>query len=50
MDKRMRDEQAGFRQESSCVGQIAILRIVIEQKIEWQTALYLDFIDFQKAI
>ena len=49
VDTKMRDEQAGFRQERSCVDQIATLRIIIEQTIEWQTSLYLNFIDFQKA-
>ena len=49
VDKKMRDEQAGFRQERSCVDQIATLRIIIEQTIEWQTSLYLNFVDFQKA-
>ena len=51
VDKRLRGEQAGFRQECSCVDQIATLtlRIIIEQTIEWQTRLYLSFIDFQKA-
>lgn len=45
----MRDEQAGFRQERSCVDQIATLRIIVEQTIEWQTSLYMNFIDFEKA-
>ena len=49
VDKKMRDEQAGFRQERSCVDQIATLRIIIDQTIEWQTSLYLNFVDFQKA-
>lgn len=45
----MRDEQAEFRQERSCVDQIATLRIINEQTIEWQTSLFLNFIDFQKS-
>ena len=49
VDKVLRDEQAGFRQERSCTDQIATLRIIIEQTIEWQTSLYLTFIDFEKA-
>ncbi|XP_071171115.1 craniofacial development protein 2-like [Mytilus edulis] len=42
VDKLLRDEQAGFRQERSCIDQIATLRIIImiiEQAIEWQTTL-----------
>ena len=49
VDRVLRDEQAGFRQERSCTDQIATLRIIIEQTIEWQTSLYLTFIDFEKA-
>ena len=48
VDKTLRDEQAGFRQERSCVDQIATLRIIVEQTIEWQTSLCMNFIDFKK--
>jgi hypothetical protein len=50
VDKTLRDEQAGFRQERSCVDQIATLRIIVEQTIEWQTSLCINFIDFEKAL
>ncbi|XP_063416357.1 uncharacterized protein LOC134697999 [Mytilus trossulus] len=49
VNKLLRDEQAGFRQERSCIDQIATLRISIEQTIEWQTSLYLTFVDFERA-
>ena len=49
VDKTLRDEQAGFRQERSCVDQIATLRIIVEQTIEWQTSLCINFIDFEKV-
>ena len=49
LDQIMREEQAGFRQERSCTDQIATLRIIIEQSIEFQSSLYLDFVDFGKA-
>ena len=49
MDRVLRDEQTGFRQERSCTDQIATFRIIIEQTIEWQTSLYLTFIEFEKA-
>nr|KAG5686358.1 hypothetical protein BaRGS_026819 [Batillaria attramentaria] len=49
IDQRLRDEQAGFRKERSCTDQIATLRIIVEQTIEWQTPLYVCFIDFEKA-
>ena len=43
------DEQAGFRKERSCFDQIASLRIIVEQTLEWNTGLYLVFVDFEKA-
>ncbi len=49
MDKNLRDQQAGFRRERSCIDQIATLRMIIEQSIEWNSSLYVNFIDFEKA-
>ena len=49
LDKVLREEQAGFRKERSCTDQIATLRIIVEQSIEWQSSLYVCFIDFEKA-
>jgi len=48
--QRIKTEQAGFRQEHSCVDQIATLRIIVEQIIEWQTSLCMNFIDFEKSL
>ena len=49
VDNRFRDEQAGFRKERSCTDQIATLKIIIEQSHEWNSSLYVNFIDFEKA-
>ena len=49
VDKALRDEQAGFRKDRSCINQIATLRIIVEQTIEWSFPLYLLFVDFEKA-
>ncbi|CAH8865513.1 unnamed protein product [Trichobilharzia szidati] len=49
LDEKLRPEQAGFRRNKSCIDQIATLRIIIEQSLEWQSPLYLNFIDFEKA-
>ena len=49
VDATLRDQQAGFRKDHSCIDQIATLRIIIEQSIEWNTSLYVNFIDFEKA-
>ena len=49
VDTYLRDEQAGFRQNRSCTDQITILRIIIEQSLEWNSSLYICFVDFEKA-
>ena len=49
LDKRLRDEQAGLRQDPSCTGHVATMRIIIEQSLEWQAPLYAVFADFQKT-
>ena len=49
VDPKLRDQQAGFRQNRSCADQIASLRIIVEQSIEWNSPLYINFIDFKKA-
>ena len=49
VDKTLREEQAGLRQDRSCTDQIATLRIIIEQSIEWNASLYVNFVDYEKA-
>lgn len=49
LDMKLRDEQAGFRKGKSCTDQIATLRIIVEQSLEWKSPLYINFIDFEKA-
>ena len=49
VDGSLRDHQAGFRQARSCADQIATLRIIVEQSIEWNSSLYINFVDYQKA-
>ena len=44
INQQLRDEQAGYRSE-----QIFVLRNIIEQVIEWNSCLYLCFVDFEKA-
>ena len=49
IDERLRDEQAGFRPKRSCIDQILTLRIIIEESVEFQSNLIINFVDFQKA-
>lgn len=48
-EKRLRDEQAGFRIERSCTGHIATSRIIVEQPLEWNSPVYAIFWDCEKA-
>nr|KAG5713136.1 hypothetical protein BaRGS_007663 [Batillaria attramentaria] len=50
LDKTLRDEQAGFRKERSCTDQIANLRVIVEQSIEWQSPLYVCFIESRRLL
>ena len=59
VDPKFRDQQAGFRRNRSCADQIASLRIIVEQSLEWNSPsppppppphrLYINFIDYEKA-
>ena len=49
IDSRLRPEQAGFRKGRGCIDQIFALRNIIEQSIEWNSSLHINFIDFKKA-
>ena len=49
VDKTLREEQAGFMQDRSCTDQIATLRIIVEQSIEWNSLLYVNCVDYEKA-
>ena len=49
-DSQLRDNQAGFKQDRSCVDHIATLRMIIEQFLEWNSSLYVTFIDYEKTI
>jgi len=49
IDPWLRDEQAGFCPNRSCTDQIATLSITIEQSLEWNSPLYTNFVDDEKA-
>ena len=48
-DKTLHEEQAGIREDRSCTDQIATLRIIVEQSIERNSPLYVNFVDYEKA-
>ena len=49
LDKVLRQEQAGFRPGRSCSEHIFTMRQILEQSQEWNSPIYANFIDFQKA-
>ena len=49
IDEILRDQQMGIRKNRSCTNYIATLRIKAEQSLEWNTSLFITFIDFEKA-
>jgi hypothetical protein len=49
IENKLRENQAGFRAKRSCTDHIATLRIIIEQSIEWNSGLCLNFIDCKQA-
>ena len=50
VDKILREEQAGFRPKRGTIEQLFILRNIIEQSYEWNSNIYMIFVDFQKAL
>jgi len=49
LDKKLREEQAGFRRGRGCIDQIFALRNIVEQCLEWNAPLFINFVDFKKA-
>ena len=49
VDPKLQDQQAGYRWNRSCADQIARLCIILEQSLEWNSPLYINFIDYEKA-
>ena len=50
LDAELRDQQAGFRKDRPCTDDIATLRIIVAQTLEWNSLLYINFVDFQKHL
>ena len=48
-DAELRGEQAGFRKGINTTEQIFVLRNIIEQVAEWNSSLYLCFVEYEKA-
>ena len=49
VDNIFRDHQADFRQDRGCIDQIVTLRIIVEQSMEFDSSLYINFVDYEKA-
>ena len=49
IERTLREEKAGFRSGRGCTDQIFVLRTIVEQSLEWNSSLYINYIDFEKA-
>jgi hypothetical protein len=49
MENQLRENQAGFRKNRGCIDQSNTLRITIEQSNEWNSPLFIAFVDFERA-
>ena len=49
VDPQLQDQQAGFRGGKSCTGQIETLRIILELSCEWNSSLFVNYIDYEKT-
>jgi len=50
VDLKLHEEQAGFRRGRGCIDHIFTPRNIIEQSTKWQQTLYVNFVDFPKAL
>ena len=49
VDNMSKNKQARYRQGRNTTEQIFVLRNIIEQVIEWNSNLFVCFVDFEKA-
>lgn len=49
VESKLRKEKAGFRPGEGTTEQIFILRNIMKQSIEWQSSLYVKFMDFENV-
>ncbi|VDP66847.1 unnamed protein product [Schistosoma mattheei] len=49
LDVQLRVQQSGFRKDRLCIDQIVTLRIIVERSVGWNSSLYTDFLDYEKA-
>ena len=49
VDEKLQGEQVGFRHDCSCNERIVTLRNIIEQSLEYNSPLIVNYIDFKKA-
>ena len=49
MDDRLKDEQAVFQKERSCMAHKATLRIIVEQSLKWNSPMFVTFMDYETA-
>jgi hypothetical protein len=49
IEEILRQNQAGFRKERGCMDMMFVLKKLIEESVEYRKALFINFVDFEKA-
>ncbi|VDP63142.1 unnamed protein product [Schistosoma curassoni] len=49
VDTQLRDQQAGSRKDRSCTDRIATLWIIFKLSVEWNSTVYINFVDYEKS-
>ncbi|VDP43467.1 unnamed protein product [Schistosoma curassoni] len=49
VDAQLRDQQAGSNGARSYTDRIETIRIIVEQSAGWDSSMYINFIDYEKA-
>ena len=49
VETKLRNHQTGFRKEWLRTDQTTTLYIIVEQSLEWNSSLLVNFVDFEKA-
>ena len=53
VDRKLRKEQEGYRGEKNSTDHVFVLQNIIEQPeqcMEWNSTLFVNFVDFRKAL
>jgi len=50
IDPQLREQKAGFPLKRSCTDQITTLHIILAQSPDWNSPLYINFVDYENKV